>query len=128
VLHETAHGGWPLTDVSHPSCSSADGDQNVCYGNYRREAQLRALVEEAGVSGNVWEWVSDYYQVDYYYASPDVDPQGPEDGDQRSARGIFSFVYTPSGLFRATYRGPQDTLLQNTNPDVAGFRCARTAQ
>lgn len=28
--------------------------------------------------GNVWEWVNDRYQADYYAISPRVNPQGPE--------------------------------------------------
>ncbi len=33
--------------------------------------------------GNVWEWVSDRYQADYYWKSPRVNPQGPEPSDLR---------------------------------------------
>lgn len=30
--------------------------------------------------GNVWEWVQDRYESDYYAHSPKVDPKGPENG------------------------------------------------
>ncbi|MEZ5950029.1 MAG: SUMF1/EgtB/PvdO family nonheme iron enzyme [Planctomycetaceae bacterium] len=30
------------------------------------------------MSGNVWEWVNDYYRPDYYRRSPPRNPQGPE--------------------------------------------------
>lgn len=37
--------------------------------------------------GNVWEFVSDYYQSSYYAKSPAENPTGPEKGGQRSMRG-----------------------------------------
>ena len=39
------------------------------------------------MSGNVWEWVWDWYDSDYYSSSPTVDPQGPTSGSGRVRRG-----------------------------------------
>ncbi len=39
------------------------------------------------VHGNVWEWVADYYQSDYYWVSTATDPQGPDTGRSRVIRG-----------------------------------------
>jgi formylglycine-generating enzyme len=36
---------------------------------------------------NVHEWCSDWYGADYYSASPDRNPRGPESGDRRASRG-----------------------------------------
>ncbi|MDL2269434.1 formylglycine-generating enzyme family protein [Desulfosarcina sp. OttesenSCG-928-A07] len=39
------------------------------------------------VHGNVYEWVADWYQEDYYTDNPGKDPQGPSSGKYRVIRG-----------------------------------------
>ena len=71
------------------------------------------------MSGNAWEWVSDWYGQGYYSDSPSNDPQGPTSGSQRILRGGGSGGSATLG--RASYRK------ETTPSDAAGhgLRVAR---
>ena len=54
------------------------------------------------MTGNVSEWVSDWYGKDYYRNSPKDNPKGPGSGEYRALRG-GSWAHFPL-YFRATFR------------------------
>jgi len=117
-LHQKTEFDWP---GSRENYLASDGSN--AYGLY-------------DMSGNVWEWVYDWYDREYYSVSPYVNPTGPETGSPmpdgepyRTLRGGNWYngqEYWGHGRVSnrnpSYYRGPDD-------PDHAwyhiGFRIAR---
>ncbi len=116
---------YPWGD-QHPDCSMVNGfntwmgescmDDTTQVGSYPLGSSPYGVLDMAG---NVAEWVSDWYQVDYYWNSPASNPQGPLSGTEKILRG-GSWSSDLNSLQLAD-RWPQ-------YPDVeynwAGFRCA----
>jgi len=71
------------------------------------------------ILGNVWEWVDDLFDEDYYGESPAEDPSGPGGGEYFVLRG-GSWDSSP-GVARASYRVRGELSGRSGN---IGFRCA----
>jgi formylglycine-generating enzyme required for sulfatase activity/phosphatidylethanolamine-binding protein (PEBP) family uncharacterized protein len=101
-LHHKADFGWPGTQESFQTSNGANG-----YGLY-------------GMTGNVWQFVNDWYGRDYYAYSPTNNPPGPASGSimpdgkpYRTMRG-GNWYNGENGHGRVSnrnpsyFRGPQD--------------------
>lgn len=79
------------------------------------------------MTGNVWQWCNDNYDVEYYAKSPKQDPVGPAEGKTKVLRG---------GAWRFSADNCRSGYRYNENPgssdvcfgyDIYGFRCVRRA-
>lgn len=120
---------WEKAARGHDGRTFPWGDQAPTpeLASFNREARLPVTAHPAGagpygcldMAGNAFEWVSDWYNRDYYALAPEVDPKGPNTGTKKVLRG-GSFVHEAFAL-RAATRGryaPQDRRANH------GFRCA----
>jgi len=72
------------------------------------------------MAGNVWEWVSDFYDENYYANSPTENPTGPEDGSFPVVRGgSWNNQAKQLRVSDRRFNDPKSGALDS------GFRCAR---
>jgi formylglycine-generating enzyme required for sulfatase activity len=71
--------------------------------------------------GNVWEWTADWYDENYYSASPLRDPKGPATGKFHAVRG-GSWQSGKWGL----RTGLRDRALPEKTSPTIGCRCAKS--
>jgi formylglycine-generating enzyme required for sulfatase activity len=72
------------------------------------------------ISGNCWEWCSDWYAADYYQNSPPNNPPGPPSGQSHVWRG---------GGWDSKPRGARVYTRMSGSPGWGsiGFRCVKDA-
>jgi len=105
--------------VSEPD---AEANFNYAVGDVSAVGTFQADSSGYGaydMGGNVREWVSDWYQWDYYLTSPQINPFGPDEGVTKVLRGgswndVAIYVRTTS----------RKNFLAESYDSNLGFRCA----
>jgi formylglycine-generating enzyme required for sulfatase activity len=94
----------------------------LCVGDTTRVGQYPKGASPYGamdMSGNVWEWINDWYDEEYYSDSPDSNPPGPDSGTYKIFRGGCWVDHWAM----ARVAGRYDSDPEASDSDV-GFRCA----
>jgi formylglycine-generating enzyme required for sulfatase activity len=79
----------------------------------------QAVTGVRDMAGNVWEWVSDFY--DRYEGRPSTNPEGPKVGTLGVIRG-GAWNTSSEGWAASTFRYPA---AQSVRSHAIGFRCAK---
>lgn len=115
---------YPWGDAS-PDCDKANTlDENtgrLCVGDTSPVGSYPEGASPFGVmdlAGNVWEWTADWYYKHYYSISPDINPQGPEQGGAKVVHGGgFDYGWKLSRIAYTTDHDPSEHKIG------FGFRC-----
>ncbi|NPV85717.1 MAG: SUMF1/EgtB/PvdO family nonheme iron enzyme [Anaerolineae bacterium] len=122
---------WGDGDVTGGRANFADRNLGVGWADqgeddgYKYTAPVGSYPEGASpygaldMAGNVWEWVADWYDANYYANSPRENPKGPSSGEYRVLRG-GSWLIDVSDV-RAAGR---DWGAPSFTSSSLGFRCA----
>ncbi len=107
------------SSCDEPQANAAFDDGHPAAGPVASFPDGRSAFGLYDMAGNVWEWVSDWYDSDYYQVSAEANPTGPQDGKDKVVRGGSWF---DTGNFMAVaIRFPSAP----ANADrTIGFRCA----
>lgn len=112
---------WPWGNTDRPDAANlarvSDGfDVSAPVGSFTLDVSPFGVADG---TGNVMEWVADWYGESYYRTGPKRDPQGP-------AHGVFKVLrgggYTSTGSdIRITSRSK---MVPDFRDETIGFRCA----
>ncbi len=108
--------GYQPTDCSRANVGFCKGD-TTRVGIYSNGGSPYSVMD---MTGNVWEWIGDWYSASYYTISPARNPAGPEQGIDKLIRGGSWFHGPQYG--RIPFRFPVEP--GRWLSFGVGFRCA----
>jgi len=111
--------GWIKSNIAHPG--SKRGFKYPPLANIDRYDKGVSPYGVHQMAGNVSEWVSDWFDPEYYRRSHDRNPQGPETGELKVFRG-GSWNEDPEVARSAGRNGGEP----DRRSYLTGFRCAKS--
>ncbi|HEX2957397.1 MAG TPA: SUMF1/EgtB/PvdO family nonheme iron enzyme [Chitinispirillaceae bacterium] len=105
---------WGETPPDNKKCTMSGTMHPCAVGHFA--ANKWGLTD---MTGNVWEWTSDYYSKDAYAVSSEIDPRGPDAGLYRVIRG--GGWYSDKKALRTANR---HWFTPESAEVSVGFRCA----
>ena len=108
---------FPWGEGADPKKANFNGTDTTRVGSYPAGASPYGALDMAG---NVWQWVADWYDVNYYSNSPQRDPTGPDSSDARKILRGGAWD-SPDSNVRTALRYPD---LPRDSYNNIGFRCA----
>ncbi|HMK24371.1 MAG TPA: SUMF1/EgtB/PvdO family nonheme iron enzyme [Terriglobales bacterium] len=109
--------GWIKSNIAHPG--SKRGFKYPPLANINRYDKGVSPYGVYQLAGNVSEWVSDWFDPEYYRRGHDRDPQGPDSGELKVFRG-GSWNEDPEVARSAGRNGGEP----ERRSYLTGFRCA----
>lgn len=120
---KTARGGDERTYPWGEEVDCSKANYRTCVGNTAKIGSYESGKSPYGVydlAGNVWEWVADWYDDNYYQYSPSSNPLGPTSGKYRVIRGgSWSFRIDDLPAYNRRESDP------DSDRNTIGFRCAK---
>jgi len=117
------HRKWPWGNQQDPSNANLLGDDDGFrytspVGHFKRDKSPYGIYDMAG---NAMEWVSDWYQEDYYRILPISNPAGPSAGDYRVIRGTSWNDSVDHARTTSRFK-----MFPEYRDVTTGFRCAKS--
>lgn len=122
--HEREPGGQHMMNVFQGTFPGNDFGEDGWVGTCPVESYPPNGFGLYEMTGNVWEWCSDWFDPRYYGRSPRVDPVGPESGQAKVMRG-GSYLCHDSYCWRYRVDARSANTPDSTTGNL-GFRVVRT--